>query len=485
MRKLILLFIIGIIGCTSQNSKQDNKNISIDENKHLENIQNNLVPIHYLKNRENKKSIPQIMEEDKIAGVSIALFDAGKIAWQKAYGYANLEDSIKVTPNTVFNGASLSKPVTALAALNLVEEGVLNLNEDVNNYLEDWKVPENKFTEIEKVTLGRLIGHTAGFERYVQSSFLPNEELPTIEQMLAGDNPSVDPPVSIVYVPGEKQVYSNPGYSVIEKLLEDVTNKDFNEVISERIFEPSDMTHSSFQQPVPKQLREQMATGYSNELEPYPYKLFPFKAAGGIWTTPTDLARFLITLLEDHHLGTNVILSKRMTDSIFTKTPKRLGFGKIYNDNSQDILFEHWGSNSGFTCYMVASLKNKQGIVVMTNSDNGTSFLSYIARAVAIEYNWDFLQPKVFEPIAMEELELNKFTGKFKGGNEILEFAAVKGYLHSLNGTDNSKLVNVAENQFFQPNDNTLYEFLKNKEGEVRYVRMTKADGYNSDYLKQ
>lgn len=486
MRKLILLFLIGIIGCTNQNSNQDEKNISISENKHIENIQNNLVPVHYLNGRANKKSITQMMAEDKIPGVSIAFIDNGKISWQKSYGYSNLTDSTKVTPNTIFNGASLSKPVTAMAALHLVDKGMLSLNEDINNKLKDWKVPENKFTEIEKVTLGRLIGHTAGFERYVQSSFFPNEEIPTIKQMLTGEKPSVDPPVSVVYVPGQKQVYSNPGYSVIEKLIEDVTEHDFNVAINELIFEPCGMVQSSFQQPVPKELKNLIATGYSNDLNPYPYKLFPFKAAGGIWTSPADLGKFLIALLKDYHSNTNIILSKTMAESVFHKSSERLGFAKIYNQEKEDLLFEHWGSNSGFTCYMVASLNKKQGVVIMTNSDNGTSFLSYVARAVAIEYNWDFLQPKVFEPIAMEELELNKFTGKFKGGDEVFEFAVVDGNLNFFNGTDNnSKLIPVLENQFIQPNENILYEFLKNKEGEIKYVRMTKADGYNSDYIKQ
>ncbi|RNL87882.1 class A beta-lactamase-related serine hydrolase [Sinomicrobium pectinilyticum] len=487
MKKTLLIVLIVFSACKQQKSSEIiPAALHHDSISQIEGIEKNLAPVHYLKGRNHKKSIPQLMQEDNIPGVSIAFFDNGKISWQKTYGYSNLADSIKVTPNTVFNGASLSKPVTAMAALNLTEQGVLTLNENVNNYLEGWKVPDNKFTEHENVTLRRLIGHTAGFERYVQSSFFPHEELPTITQMLAGEKPSVDPAVSVVYVPGQKQVYSNPGYSVIEKLIEDVTDKEFNAAITDLIFEPCDMTHSSFEQPVPNRLSKQMATGYSDKQEPYPYKLFPFKAAGGIWTTPTDLAKFLLTVLEDHHSGTNTILSENMTDSIFTKTPERLGFAKIYNNESRDMLFEHWGSNSGFTCYMVASLDRKQGVVIMTNSDNGMSLMSYITRAVAVAYNWDFLQPKVFDSIAMGETAMKRFTRKFKGGSEVLGFEVVEGALHFLNETaTTSKLVPVAENTFIQPDSNTLYEFLKNKEGEVKYVRMTKADGYNSDYLKQ
>jgi CubicO group peptidase (beta-lactamase class C family) len=485
VRKLTLLFLIGIIGCTNKSSPPNQENPIIGSDKNVERIQDSLVPVHYLKGQKEVKSIPQMMEEDNIPGVSIAFFDNGKITWQKTYGYSNLADSTKVTTNTVFNGASLSKPVTAVAALHLVEQGVLSLNEDINKYLEGWKVPENKFTEHEKVTLKRLISHTAGFERYVQSSFFPDEELPTIEQMLAGEKPSVDPAVSVVSVPGQKEVYSNTGYSVLEKLLEDVTDKAFHDILAELIFEPVHMTHSSFEQPVPNHLSQLMATGYSNELEPYPYKLFPFKAAGGIWTTPTDLAKFLVTVLEDYHSGTNVILSKKMTDSVFAKNPTRLGFAKIYNDESPDILFEHWGSNSGVTCYMVSSLQHKQGVVIMTNSDNGMSLMSYIARAVAVANNWDFFQPNVFEPFAMEKAEMRPFTGKYKGGDEMLGFEVVEGTLHFLSETGTTlKLIAVAENKFIAQTDNTLYEFLKNKAGEVKYVRMTKADGYNSDYIK-
>ncbi len=487
MKKSLLIALIILSACKEKKKKvTTSTDVNKDSIAQIECIEKNLVPVHYLKGMDHKKSIPQIMREDDIAGVSIAFFDNGKISWQKTYGYSNLSDSIKVTPNTVFNGASLSKPVTALAALNLVEKGVLSLNADVNKYLEGWKIPENEFTEQEKVTLKRLIGHRAGFERYVQSSYFPNEEFPTITQILTGEKPSVDPPVSVVYVPGQKQVYSNPGYSVIEKLIEDITNKEFNDVMTELIFEPCDMNNSSFEQPVPKHISQQMATGYTNDLEPYPYKLFPYKAAGGIWTTPTDLANFLVTVLDDHHANTNTILSKRMTDSVFAKTTERLGFAKIYNDKSTDLVFEHWGSNSGFTCYMVGSLNHKQGVVIMTNSDNGMSLMSYIARAVAAANNWDFLQPKIYNRFLINEVEMNKFKGKFKGGEEILEFEVIEEELNFLNETGaSSKLVPVAENKFIQTNNNTLYEFLKNKQGEIKYVRMTKADGYNSDYLKQ
>jgi CubicO group peptidase (beta-lactamase class C family) len=487
MKKIVLFLLVILSACKDRKNAET---IAIgghgDSVAPIEHIEKNLVPVHYLTGSTYKKSIQQIMKADRIAGVSIAFVDNGKIAWQRTYGYSQLEDSTAVTPHTVFNGASLSKPVTAMAALRLVELGTLNLNENVNNYLEGWKVPENEFTAQEKVTLKRLMGHTAGFDRYVQSSFYPDEALPTITQMLTGAYPSVDPAVSLIYVPGEKQLYSNPGYSVMEKLIEDVTDKQFNTVLTELIFEPCGMTESSFEQPVPDRLTQQMATGYSNDLQPYPYKLFPYKAAGGIWTTPTDLAKFLATVLKDHQLGSNTILSQQMTDSIFAKSPTRLGFAKIYHDESQDVLIEHWGSNSGFTCYMVASPKHNQALVIMTNSDNGMSLMSYITRAMAVEYDWDFFQPVAYDPITLDASSLTRFTGTFTGGNEVLEFRVTAGELHLIAPMGTSlKLVPVAENSFIDANDQIRYDFLDNTDGEVGFVRMTKADGYNNDYIKQ
>lgn len=427
-----------------------------------------------------------MMEEDNILGISIAFIENDKIAWQKTFGYSNLKDSVPVTPFTVFNGASLSKPIAAMAALKLSDKGYISLNEDVNNYLKDWKVPNNKFTEKQKVTLKRLIGHTAGIENHISSSYSLNEEAPSITQMLAGEKPSVDPPVSVVYVPGEKLKYSNPGYYIIQKLIEDVSDTKFESVIEELIFKPCEMDYSSFEQPLPASLLEKTATGYSNDLTPYPYKIFPFKAAGGIWTTPTDLGKFLIALLKDYHTGKNIILSKAMADSVFKINSERLGFGKIYNQENQDLLFEHWGSNSGFTSYMVASLNKKQGVVIMTNSDNGTILMSYIARAVAQEYGWEFLQPTKFEPYELSIEKMKSFVGKFTGGNETMEFK-----IHNRNFivkdavNNNSILIPVAEDKFILPEHNTLYEFLTDKNKKVNYVRITNSDSYNNDYRKQ
>ncbi len=190
----------------------------------------------------------------KVPGLRIVFVDKGKISWSKNYGYANLKDSIKIDDKTVFTGASLGKPITAMAALNLVEKGILDLDEDVNKKLKGWKVPTNEFTKKEKVTLRRLIGHTSGFNRYYGANYMPYETLPTIVQTLRGEKPSKHPAIKLVSVPGSTYIYSNPGYLISEKLLEDVTGQKLESLIDNLIFTPSEMKTSSFTQPIPERL---------------------------------------------------------------------------------------------------------------------------------------------------------------------------------------------------------------------------------------
>ena len=181
--------------------------------------------------------------------------------------------------------------------MNLVEKGLLDLDEDVNLKLKEWKVPETPFHQNEKVTLRRLIGHNAGIKNDLWSSYLPGEQVPTLSQMLAGEEPSVDPATSVISEPGSRVAYSNPGYSIIQELLMDVSGEAFHPLIQNLVFDPSGMENSTFEQPIPDDLMQRRATGYTEELTPYPYRLFPYLAAGGIWTTPSDLAQFMIALL--------------------------------------------------------------------------------------------------------------------------------------------------------------------------------------------
>ncbi|GGA76524.1 hypothetical protein GCM10011521_13450 [Arenimonas soli] len=455
----------------------------------IETIERGLLPGQYLEGQLQTRSIAEAMLEDNIPGLSMVFIDKGEIAWQRSYGYADLASLSPVTPETVFTGASLSKPLAAVTALQLVEKGKIGLDDDVNRHLVSWKVPDSAFVATRPVTLRQLIGHRAGIANYVSGSYDLGQDVPTVTELLEGSPPSKDPKTASFAVPGQEYRYSNPGYLVVQQLIEDVAGTSFEVAARSAIFEPVAMDDSSFLQPMPDRLGVRRATGYSEDLDPYPYQLFPFKAAGGVWSTPTDLARFAMTLIDDHH-GGGVLLSRETTRQVFARDKIKLGFTKHFVEGSDDIVFDHWGSNVGFTSYLVGSLEKRQVLVVMTNSDKGFDLMAAIARTVARQYGWKPIEPKVLVRHELDPKALPDFGGEFGGGpgeNERFVFLAEgeRLYLASKADEERAPLVAVGEQTFIDPARNTTYEFLRNRAGEVAWLRVTLDSGYNSDYPKR
>ncbi len=481
MRIVLLLFLFSACFAQPSNTKTDNVPTNGKNKAPAAWIKNNLTSLHSLDGHVIRKSIPQLILEDDIPGVSIAFVDKNKLTWKASFGFRNLSTSEKVNDKTVFTGASLSKPLAAIAALKLVESGKINLDEDVNKVLVGWHVKNNEFTTTEKVTLRRLIGHSAGVRNDLWSSYLPGQAVPTLTQMLAGESPSVDPATTVVFAPGSDVRYSNPGYSIIQKMLEDVSQDSFEDILETLVFEPSGMTESSFKQPMPEALKERRAIGYDENLKPYPYRLFPYKAAGGVWTTPTDMAKFVMTLFADHE-GKNKILSSSMMAEVLSRKRERLGFSKIFNDESEDLIFRHYGSNQGFTSYLVGSLLRRQAVIIMINSDNGFELLDYIARAVAEYYDWDHLQPTIHNRYTSEISTIKEYQGRFDNNSEILTFNLNEGLLwvSSEEAKTPMKLIPVGKNEFISIDSSVKYEFYRprhNKNGDIKWVRVIQASG--------
>ncbi|GLK53712.1 MAG: penicillin-binding protein [Oceanicaulis sp.] len=443
-------------------------------------IRESVLPAHYLEGHLDARSIPQAMLEQDIPGLGMAFIEDGEIAWQMTFGYADLATAAPVTPDTVFAAASLSKPVAAMMALHLVDRGALSLDADVDDYLHDWQIPASAFTAEEPVTLRRLVGHTAGIANHLWSAYDPGEPLPSIEAMLTGAPPSVDPPAAVEAVPGARYRYSNPGYAIIQKLVQDATGEDFQTAAERIVFSPAGMTRSTFAQPAPPALNAAAATGYSNALQPYPDRLFPFLAAGGMWSTPGDLARFMGTLMEDRATGAGRILSPELAAEVFAHSEGRLGFTRTPGADGE-VLVEHWGSNAGFTSYMVGHLPGNQALVVMTNSDNGFNLMASIARSVAHEYGWPLLEPTVYTEAGLPAADLQRFAGTYGDG---LVFSVADGALTLTAPGDAAAqtLVPVGPATLISPSQNTTYQFIEANDGAIRWVRMTQGSGYNNDF---
>ncbi|MDQ3606311.1 MAG: beta-lactamase family protein [Gemmatimonadota bacterium] len=329
-------------------------------------------------------------------GVSIAVINDGRIEWARGYGVAEAGGAQPVDTATLFQAASISKPVAAMAALRLVEQGRLSLDEDVNGRLVSWKVPENGHTREQKVTLRRLLSHSAGLTVHGFRGYAAGEPVPTLLQLLDGASPANSAAVRADVVPGSLWRYSGGGTSVAQQLMTEVTGSPFPELMRELVLGPVGMVHSTYEQPLPVARAAKAATGHRGDGMPVAGKwhTYPEMAAAGLWTTPSDLARLALEVQRPLRGENGGVLSPRMTREMLTLQSGEYGLGFGLAGEGRAARFSHGGANEGFRAHFVAFRETGQGAVVMTNSDNGAALASEILRAVAREYGWDAFQSR-------------------------------------------------------------------------------------------
>jgi CubicO group peptidase (beta-lactamase class C family) len=342
---------------------------------------------------KDRMSLVERMEYYGVPGVSIAVINNNVIEWARGYGVTEVGTLENVTNETLFQAASISKPVTAMAALYFVEEGDLDLDEDINNNLQSWKVLENEFTTENKVTLRRVLSHNAGLTVSGFSGYTVDEEIPTLIQILDGVYPANSPPIRVFATPGSISKYSGGGYVVMQRLLEDIQNQSFSEIMQNKVLIKLDMDHSTYEQPLPSELTFGAATGHSSNGEAVfgKWHTYPEMAAAGLWTTPSDLSRFAIEIQQSASNESNIVLSAEMTNEMLKMQFNKRSLGLVVGVDNGSAWFMHSGSNQGFICYMFAFVDTGQGAVVMTNSDNADDISMEIFQRIAEIYNWAYV----------------------------------------------------------------------------------------------
>jgi CubicO group peptidase (beta-lactamase class C family) len=265
-------------------------------------------------------TLQELMERFGVPGVSVAVIKDFQIAWTKAYGQADVTTKSPVTPETMFQAASISKPVTAFAVMRLVDAEKLSLDEDVNRYLKSWKVPENEFTRGRPVTLRALLSHTSGTgDGFGFPGYSPSAERPTLVQILNGEKPSNVGRVSWERPPFTASKYSGGGTVVVQLLLTDTLGKPFHEIMRELVLDPVGMKNSTYEQPLPPQRDSNAARAHDGRGRAMDAKwhVYPEQAPAGLWTTPTDLAKLAIELQKALR-GESRILSRGAAQEMIT-----------------------------------------------------------------------------------------------------------------------------------------------------------------------
>lgn len=429
------------------------------------------------------QSLPRMVLADRmkyyrVPGVSIAVFDEGQILWARGYGLADIPAKRPVTPDTLFQAASVSKSVTAFAALLLVEQGKLALDEDVNRKLVSWKVPENEFTKNEKVTLRRLLSHTAGMNVTSVGGYFTDEPLPTTVQILEGQKPAKNEPIRVDSVPGKEFRYSGGGYVVVQLLLMDVAHKSFPELMDDLVFRPLGMTHSTFEVPLRKGLWPTAAKPYANngtlaESE-WPFG-YPAMAPAGLWTTPSDLARFAMGVQAAYASRSKLLSSKLAHEMLTYQSDEIYGLGVALAQRGHPKVFWHSGANGSYKCSYEAFAETGQGMVIMTNGDGGLRLIGEIQRGVAQEYSWPDGRPQEHAVIKIVPGTLHAFTGVYLfSGLFKIKVTENSGMLYAqypVFGDEPIELLPESQTRFFTKEQPFVIEFQKEADGSVKKAK--------------
>jgi CubicO group peptidase (beta-lactamase class C family) len=338
------------------------------------------------------KTLAERMAELKVPAISVAVFEHGHVAWAKAYGAATAGGQ-PATPDTLFQAASMSKALAATAALRLVEQGRLDLDEDVNARLKAWKVPPSPYTAESKVTLRRLLSHTAGMTVSGFPGYPAGTPIPSLVQILNGAPPSNTPAIQSWEAPGGAYAYSGGGFTVAQLLLVETGGKPYPDLLKTLVLGPAGMRQSTLAQPLPPALIPRAASGHTRKGEMIPggRNTYPEYAAAGLWTTPSDYARFMMALQDAYAGRPNAILRPASARTMMTPvdTAAGYGLGVALGRRGGHPYFPHSGGNEGFQCDSFAFLDGEgQGVVVMTNSDSGGLIANEIIRALAEAYRW-------------------------------------------------------------------------------------------------
>jgi CubicO group peptidase (beta-lactamase class C family) len=340
-------------------------------------------------------TIQQLMERFRVPGVSVAVIKDFRIHWAKAYGVADVETGQAVDEGTLFQAASISKPLTAMAALRLAQEGLFSLDDDVNTLLKSWEVPASALTAEAPVTPRSLFSHSSGADDgFGFPGYDPSAPRPTLVQILKGEAPTNVGSVVFARPPYRAYKYSGGGTTIMQLALTELTGIPFADLLRQRVLEPLGMTGSTYEQPIPDALAPRAARAHNGAGRRMgaPWHVYPEQAAAGLWTTPSDLARFVIEVQKAYRGPAGSVLTQASVREMLAPVGVGpFGVGLTLERRGEGWYFSHGGSNWGFRANFVGHFRNGYGLAVMTNGDNGSAVIAEIESRVAAAYGWDSL----------------------------------------------------------------------------------------------
>jgi CubicO group peptidase (beta-lactamase class C family) len=378
-----VLLTLCILGC------EQPREVPQDLQERIRQVENSLFG-EVLIEGEGMQNIEERLAATRIRGVSIAVIKDYKLDWAKGYGWADEAEQRKVTTETLFQVASISKSLNAVGLLKLVQDGKIDLDADINTYLTSWKFPYDSVSKGRKITLAQLLSHTAGLNVHGFPGYAVGDSLPGVVEILDGKKPANSEAIRSMREPDQQPQYSGGGTTISQLMAMDVTKKPYDVFMYETVLKPLGMDASFYTQPAPASSRPQLATGYlggpGGEV-PGKYHIYPENAAAGLWTNPTDLSKYIIETQLSLQGKSSKVLTQQYTQKRLTPYRENVGLGVFIADINGAKYFEHSGSNTGFRSHYVGSMEGGNGMVVIVNSDDG-AILREVLNSVAYVYQW-------------------------------------------------------------------------------------------------
>ncbi len=382
----------------------------------IERVLSGLRPPVAIKGQPPEKwTLAEGMAQSHVPGISIAVIDNGQIDWARGFGVKQAGTADPVSTSTLFEAQSISKAVTATATLVLVNSGRLSLDKSPNDYLKSWKLAYNEYQAQEEVTLRRILSHSSGLTVGGFAGYRAGEPLPSLLQILNGEKPANNTPIRVDFVPGSKFRYSGGGAEVMQQLLLDVTGQPFPELMKRLVLTPVGMTSSSYEQPLPQARWAEAASGHDGEgtVVKGKWPIQPEMAAGGLWTTPTDLAKWELAITSAWKGEQNKLFSKRIATEMLTVQKAPYGLGVEVEGTGPSLEFSHGGSNFGFRAQVVMFPAVGKGAVIMANGDRADWVISSLIKSIASEYDWPALKQTEREVVPLSTAQLDVLAGVY------------------------------------------------------------------------
>jgi CubicO group peptidase (beta-lactamase class C family) len=413
----IILLVLLVTGCQSADRTKYSPG-TLERIKQVENSLGDWVKTQ----KDTIWNLEERMKHHNITGVSIAVVHNFRIDWVKGYGWADVSEKRPVTEKTLFQAASISKSLNGVGVLKLVQEGKLDLNTDINQYLTSWKFPYDSISKGKPITMAALLSHTAGLTIHGFPGYSRGDTLPTVQQILDGQPPANTEAVRSFAEPGTGPVYSGGGTTITQLIVTDVTGQPYDVYMQKNVLDPMGMKSSSYRQPPSGTDSTLLATGYKPDGTPVPgkYHVYPEQAPAGLWTNPADLSKYIIETALSWNGKSQKVLTTELTRLRLEPVLEDAAYGVFIEKNDSSYYFSHSGGNEGFSCYYVGDVISGNGMVIMTNSDNG-SLCSEVANSVATVYGWkDYYRPVMKTVVDIEGPELDKYAGRYESEGEVI-----------------------------------------------------------------